>query len=73
MLGKVLSLQSCRACLVGGAGLWAGRDCQVGDRPGGGGDARRACAGARAAITELLGLTEDFKEEVSQLAAVFFE
>lgn len=38
---------------------------QVGDRAGGGGDVRRACAGAGAAIAELLALTEDFKEEVS--------
>lgn len=42
--------------------FWPG---QVGDRAGGGGDVRRACAGARAAIAELLALTKDFKEEVS--------
>eukprot|EP00903_Cladosiphon_okamuranus_P009653 g9186.t1 len=37
---------------------------QVGDRAGGGGDVRRTCAGARAAIAELLALIEDFKEEM---------
>jgi len=41
-----------------------GWDTQVGDRAGSGRDVTRACAGARAAITELLALTEDFKEEV---------
>lgn len=36
-----------------------------GDRVGGEDEVHRACAGANAAIDELLALTEDFKQEVS--------
>ncbi|CAN0056925.1 unnamed protein product [Scytosiphon promiscuus] len=39
----------------------------MGDRAGGGGDARRACAGANSAITELIALSADFKEEMQGL------
>ncbi|CAM9881904.1 unnamed protein product, partial [Hapterophycus canaliculatus] len=39
----------------------------MGDRAGGGEDVRRACAGAHSAITELIALSNDFKEEMQGL------
>lgn len=44
---------------------------QVGDRAGSGRDVLRACDGASAAITELLALVEDFREEVSLVSKWF--